>query len=64
MLKQGGIPHYEALAKQRSTMLYDYIDSTDGFYTNSVDKRYRSRVNIPFRVMNDDSLEDKFVKEA
>jgi len=45
-------------------MLYDYIDGSDGYYTNPVDVTYRSRLNIPFRVKKDDALETKFLKEA
>ena len=64
MLKQGGVKHYDVLAKTRSKMLYDFMDNSGGFYVNSVDPRYRSRMNIPFRVLNDERLEDKFIKEA
>lgn len=45
-------------------MLYDYIDGSDGYYTNPVEPKYRSRINIPFRVKKDDKLEAKFLKEA
>ena len=45
-------------------MLYEYIDSTEGFYVNEVDKRYRSRMNIPFRVLKNPDMEEKFIKEA
>ena len=54
MIKEGGIPHYESLANERSQRLYSYIDSTGGYYTNEVDRRYRSRMNVPFRVMADE----------
>ena len=45
-------------------MLYDYIEGSAEYYTNPVDPRYRSRMNIPFRVKKDDKLEAKFLKEA
>lgn len=45
-------------------MLYDFIDSSSGYYTNPVDPKYRSRMNIPFRVKSDEALETKFLKEA
>ena len=45
-------------------MLYEYIDSTEGFYLNEVDKRFRSRMNIPFRVLKNSDMEDKFIKQA
>jgi phosphoserine aminotransferase len=64
MLEQGGLPTYQALAEKRSSLLYDYIDSTEGYYVAAVDKKYRSRVNIPFRIREDEALEKKFIAEA
>jgi phosphoserine aminotransferase len=64
MLEQGGIPKMEEMANQRSKMLYDYIDSTEGYFSNGVVKRYRSRMNIPFRIKNDEVLEKKFIATA
>lgn len=45
-------------------MLYGYIDASEGYYTNPVDPKNRSRTNIPFRVKKDDKLEAKFLKDA
>ena len=45
-------------------MLYDAIDSSDGYYVNNIDPKYRSRMNIPFRVCDNKDLEAKFVAEA
>jgi phosphoserine aminotransferase len=72
MLKQGGLDHYIGLANKRSKMLYDCIDNSDGFYINSIDRRYRSKINVPFRIRPDDGedtktftrLENQFIKEA
>lgn len=64
MLEQGGIPKMQANAIERSRMLYDYIDSSGGYYTNTVDEKYRSRINVPFRVCKNKTLEAKFVAEA
>ena len=63
-MKKNGLKHYQDLAAKRSSLLYDYIDGSEEYYTNPVDVRYRSRMNIPFRVKKDDKLEDKFLKEA
>jgi phosphoserine aminotransferase len=63
-MKKNGIQHYVDLANTRSKMLYEFIDSSSGYYTNNVDPRYRSRMNMPFRVKSDDTLEAKFLKEA
>ena len=45
-------------------MLYGYIDSSEGYYTNNVQAKYRSRMNIPFRVSCNEELESKFIKDA
>lgn len=45
-------------------MLYDMIDTSSDYYSNPVDLKYRSRMNIPFRVKKDEKLENKFLKEA
>jgi len=63
-MKKNGIQHYVDLAEKRSKMLYDYIDASSDYYSNPVDPRYRSRMNIPLRVKKDDALETKFLKEA
>jgi phosphoserine aminotransferase len=52
----------EAMAK--SGRLYDYIDNSGGFYQNLIEKKYRSHMNIAFRVNCDEALEAKFVKEG
>ena len=52
------------LAVKRSSMLYNFIDASEGYYTNSINKEFRSKMNIPFRVKNDEALEKKFEAEA
>lgn len=64
MIKQGGIPVMQALAKERSELLYGYLDASDGYYINNVNPRYRSRINVPFRICNNNELEAKFIMEA
>jgi phosphoserine aminotransferase len=60
----GGLPHLESEAKRKSQLLYDLIDSSSEYFSNPVDPRYRSRMNVPFRVKKDEKLEGKFIKEA
>ncbi len=60
--QMGGL---EAMAKNadiRSSMLYDYLDSTD-FYKGAAQKASRSRMNVTFRTGNDD-LDKKFIQES
>lgn len=64
MNQNGGLEHYNREAQVRSTMLYDLIDGSNGYYTNRTEKRFRSRVNVVFRIEGDKSLEKKFIEEA
>ena len=45
-------------------MFYDYMDSSEGYYTVAIEKKYRSRMNIPFRVKCNPELETRFAVEA
>lgn len=63
-MNKQGLQHYQDLAGRRASMLYDYIDNSEGYYSNPVEPKYRSRTNIPFRVKKDDKLETKFLAEA
>lgn len=60
--KQGGIDSMEQKSIEKSSMLYDFIDSTD-FYRNDIVVESRSRMNVPF-FLEDESLDDAFVDEA
>eukprot|EP00351_Strombidinopsis_sp_SopsisLIS2011_P001721 CAMPEP_0116871680 /NCGR_PEP_ID=MMETSP0463-20121206/2150_1 /TAXON_ID=181622 /ORGANISM="Strombidinopsis sp, Strain SopsisLIS2011" /LENGTH=89 /DNA_ID=CAMNT_0004510583 /DNA_START=687 /DNA_END=956 /DNA_ORIENTATION=- len=57
MIRQGGLSVMAEKAKSKTQMLYDFIDNSDGYYINRVNPKYRSRMNVPFRVANDDKLE-------
>lgn len=63
-MKKLGLKHLEDQAHTKSKMLYDFIEGSDGYYSNPVEPIFRSRMNIPFRVKKDDKLEAKFLKEA
>jgi len=62
ILKLGGLEEMEKLNKKKSKYLYDYIDKDD-FYTNDIEIKNRSRMNIPFKLANDD-LTKIFVEKA
>jgi len=64
ILNNGGVEEMERRAIEKANTLYNLIDSSKGFYTNPVDKNHRSRMNVVFRIKNDEALENKFVKEA
>ena len=58
----GGIPAIQKINERKAAKLYDYIDSS-AFYSNPVQKQYRSIMNVPF-VSPSKELDDKFVAEA
>ena len=60
--KLGGIKEMNAVNEYKAGLLYDFIDNSS-FYTNKVEKQYRSIMNVPF-VTPDADLDAKFVKEA
>lgn len=59
---QGGIGAIEDINDMKSECLYELLDSSD-FYSSPVKGGSRSKMNIVFRMPNED-LETKFVKEA
>lgn len=58
----GGVPAIQKINEEKAKILYDFIDNSS-FYTNSVDKKYRSIMNVPF-VAPSEELNAKFVAEA
>lgn len=65
--RHGGVEGMQKNAATKSRMLYDLIDSSDGFYSCPVKPHVRSRMNVPFRVGGaggDEALEEIFLKGA
>ena len=58
----GGVPAMQKINEEKAKMLYDFIDNSS-FYTNSVNKKDRSLMNVPF-VAPTEELNAKFVAEA
>lgn len=61
--RQGGVPEMERRAIARSSLVYDALDHSAGFYRNPVAPAARSRMNIPF-FLADESLNDAFLAGA
>ncbi len=59
----GGLDAATQLAKKRSDLLYDVIESNGSFYRSPVDAACRSSMNIVFRLPTEE-LEKQFVAEA
>jgi phosphoserine aminotransferase len=62
LLAQGGLAEIERRNIAKAKLLYDYLDSTS-FYLNPVRREDRSRMNVPFR-LRDENLDKDFLKGA
>lgn len=60
---QGGLTAVEQRNEEKSKLIYDVIDQSNGFYSGVADVAYRSPMNITFRMANEE-LEKQFVKES
>ena len=59
----GGLEEMARRNSIKAKILYDAIDTSDGFYRGHAEKDSRSFMNVTFRLPNED-LEKKFVAEA
>ena len=59
----GGIRALEKQAAEKAGLIYQTIDRSEGFYRNPVGEKYRSHMNVVFR-LPEPSLEALFLKEA
>jgi len=60
---KGGVQAMEQRAIERSNMVYELIDSSNGFYVNPVEPAYRSHMNIVLQP-SDPSLTNELITEA
>ncbi|MGK9368310.1 3-phosphoserine/phosphohydroxythreonine transaminase [Melioribacter sp. Ez-97] len=63
LLNMGGLDEMYKRNKEKAQILYDAIDSSDGYYKGTVVKEDRSLMNVTFRLPNEE-LEKKFIEEA
>jgi phosphoserine aminotransferase len=59
---QGGLPAMDRRNAEKARLLYDFIDSSD-FYANPVRPQDRSRMNVPFTLV-DPTLDEAFLRGA
>lgn len=59
----GGLEAMEQINIRKAAKLYDCIDNSNGFYTNSVEVASRSRMNVTF-ILDDSSLDTDFLAES
>lgn len=63
LIAQGGIEAIEIVNAEKAALLYEAIDASDGFYSGTVERNARSRMNVAFRLPTED-LEDRFCNLA
>ncbi|MBL8509462.1 MAG: 3-phosphoserine/phosphohydroxythreonine transaminase, partial [Chitinimonas sp.] len=63
MQRQGGLKAIEQRNIEKAALLYETIDTSNGFYHCPVEKTYRSRMNVPFKLA-EERLDEDFIKEA
>lgn len=61
--EQGGLAEMEQKNEAKAGILYDAIDSSDGYYRGHAEKSARSLMNVTFRLPSED-LEKQFTSEA
>ncbi|HEX6126219.1 MAG TPA: 3-phosphoserine/phosphohydroxythreonine transaminase [Pyrinomonadaceae bacterium] len=60
---QGGVTAMKKRNEEKAALLYDYIDSSDGFYSGHARRNCRSTMNVTFRLPSAE-LDEKFCAEA
>lgn len=61
--ERGGLEAMDKLSKEKSGLLYNTIQDSDGFYISPVPENSRSRMNVVF-VLSNKSLDSKFLEES
>ena len=62
LLKKGGVKSIQKENEKKAKLLYDFIDSSS-FYSNPVEKEYRSIMNVPF-LLDDQNADSLFLEKA
>jgi len=60
--QKGGVKTITKINQAKAELLYNVIDS-NSFYVNNIDTPYRSKMNIPFW-LTDEDLNEQFLQEA
>ncbi len=63
IVNEGGLEVMDERARARSSLIYQTIDNSEGFYVNTIPAHDRSRMNVVF-TLAEGALTDLFIKEA
>src|SRR4030095_14617210 len=61
--EQGGVTAMQQRNEEKAAILYQCIDTSDGFYEGHAEKNCRSLMNVTFRLASPE-LDEKFCTEA
>jgi phosphoserine aminotransferase len=62
---EGGAAAIEKKNEAKAKVLYDAIDTSNGFYTGPIEKAARSKMNVTFRVAGgDEAIEKEFAEQS
>jgi phosphoserine aminotransferase len=61
--EKGGVTAMAKINEEKAKILFDAIDSSDGFYNGHAEKEARSLMNVTFRLPSEE-LEKQFATEA
>ncbi len=60
---EGGVAGIKLRNEEKAALLYNFIDSSDGYYVGHAERNCRSLMNVTFRLPTSD-LDDKFCTDA
>jgi len=60
--ENGGVKAMQEINQRKASKLYQAIDNSS-FYSNPIDPKYRSWMNVPF-ILADDALDKLFIEKA
>ncbi|EKE86930.1 3-phosphoserine/phosphohydroxythreonine transaminase [Idiomarina xiamenensis] len=60
--EQGGVAEMGRINAAKAALLYDFIDKSE-FYQNRIHPDFRSRMNVPFQLINE-QLDAEFLRQA
>ncbi|MCG8569813.1 MAG: phosphoserine transaminase [Spirochaetes bacterium] len=63
ILNKGGLKAIEKMNDEKANVIYGAIDNSDGYYRGTAAQDSRSKMNVTFRLPNED-LEKKMIAEA
>lgn len=61
--EQGGLAKVKEINENKSSLIYEAIDQSEGFYSGHAEKEFRSIMNVTFR-LPEEEMEKKFLAEA